>query len=348
MASGIGESTPAASDRKKRALEALERRFAAEAERLQEHHHQEDQKAKRARIPVGDAESEQRKRFHSLERRSAAEAGRLQEPHHQDSRKSKRAPNSAGGSESEKHKEGHPTTSAASASSKKDEVHPVYSEISGIVHENLLRASDLKVPSTRDTVSKVINDIVQKGGEGSKYAKRGKSLRIDNWILLDNFVPKDDSLMDARLKALRSHSKRSKKHMSRRQHRKCGSFNLPNEYHNFDLFKPMHEMWKEYIVELLKEVGKKQLAECLLMADLHGAHLLVVECKTAAFKGINGIMIRETAETFGIMTQDNCFRVVPKMGSIFIFQADCWKITLHGDKLSKRPLNRKNTHRLAR
>lgn len=119
MASGIGESTPAASDRKKRALEALERRFAAEAERLQEHHHQEDQKAKRARIPVGDAESEQRKRFHSLERRSAAEAGRLQEPHHQDSRKSKRAPNSAGDGESEKHKEGHPTTSAASASSKK-------------------------------------------------------------------------------------------------------------------------------------------------------------------------------------------------------------------------------------
>lgn len=116
MASGIGESTPAASDRKKRALEALERRFAAEAERLQEHHHQEDQKAKRARIPVGDGESEQRKRFHSLEGRYAAEAGRL---HHQDSRKSKRAPNSAGDNESEKQKEGHPTTSAASASSKK-------------------------------------------------------------------------------------------------------------------------------------------------------------------------------------------------------------------------------------
>ncbi|RWW52319.1 hypothetical protein BHE74_00041267 [Ensete ventricosum] len=137
MASGVGESTPAASDRKKRALEALERRFAAEAERLQEHHHQEDQKAKRARIPVGDGESEQPKKFHSLERRSAAEAGRLQDPHRQDSRKSKRAPNSAGDSESEKQKEGHPTTSAATASSKK--------EISGIVHENLLQAGDLKV-----------------------------------------------------------------------------------------------------------------------------------------------------------------------------------------------------------
>ncbi|RRT51145.1 hypothetical protein B296_00028945, partial [Ensete ventricosum] len=145
MASGVGESTPAASDRKKRALEALERRFAAEAERLQEHHHQEDQKAKRARIPVGDGESEQPKKFHSLERRSAAEAGRLQDPHRQDSRKSKRAPNSAGDSESEKQKEGHPTTTAATASSKKDEVHPVYLEISGIVHENLLQAGDLKV-----------------------------------------------------------------------------------------------------------------------------------------------------------------------------------------------------------
>ncbi|RWV88233.1 hypothetical protein BHE74_00041268 [Ensete ventricosum] len=211
----------------------------------------------------------------------------------------------------------------------------------------------MKVPSTRDTVSKVIDDIVQKGGEGSKYTKRGKSLRIDNWILLDNFVPNDDSLMDARLKALRSHSKRSRKHMSRRQHRKCGSFNLPNEYHNCCAFQAI-------VVYLL------------FVDDTLPLVYLVVECKTAAFKGINGIMIRETAETFGIITQDNCFRgivvtadscekmqnvlncvffgstVVPKMGSVFIFQADCWKITLHGDKLSKRPLNRKNTHRLAR
>ncbi|KAG1338062.1 putative Ribonuclease p protein subunit p29 [Cocos nucifera] len=82
----------------------------------------------------------------------------------------------------------------------------------------------------------------------------------------------------------------------------------------FNLFKPMHEMWKSYIIELLKETRKKQLAECLLMADLHGAFFLVVECKTIAFKGVSGIMIRETAETFGIITQDNRFRGIPCRG----------------------------------
>lgn len=34
----------------------------------------------------------------------------------------------------------------------------------------------------------------------------------------------------------------------------------------------------------------------------------VVECKMAVFKGVSGIMIRETAETFGIITEDNKFK----------------------------------------
>lgn len=34
----------------------------------------------------------------------------------------------------------------------------------------------------------------------------------------------------------------------------------------------------------------------------------VVECKVTSFTGVSGIMIRETAETFGIITQDDKFR----------------------------------------
>ncbi|KAJ0088443.1 hypothetical protein Patl1_32046 [Pistacia atlantica] len=78
-------------------------------------------------------------------------------------------------------------------------------------------------------------------------------------------------------------------------------------------------------------------------------------------------MVRETAETFGIATRDDKFRgshnvdlnafpqyrnflifsirvlklqmqLVPKKGSVFIFQVDCWKITLLGDKLTSRNL----------
>jgi len=43
--------------------------------------------------------------------------------------------------------------------------------------------------------------------------------------------------------------------------------------------------------------------------------LAVVECKVDSLIGLVGIMIRETAETFGIITQDNNFR-----GTSYIFQ----------------------------
>ncbi|CAD6333542.1 unnamed protein product [Miscanthus lutarioriparius] len=81
---------------------------------------------------------------------------------------------------------------------------------------------------------------------------------------------------------------------------------------------------------------KKKLSENLLSAYLHGALLIVAECKSASYEGVNGIMIRDTAETFGIISEDNRFRVVPKAGSVFILKADCWKITLIGNKLSPR------------
>ncbi|XP_072993166.1 ribonuclease MRP protein subunit POP4 isoform X2 [Typha latifolia] len=190
------------------------------------------------------------------------------------------------------------------------EAHPVYCELPGKLHENLLRAGAMD-SNRKDVVHKVVHDIIQKGEEGGKFARGAKTLKMDNWVLLDNFVAKGDGLKDARSKALVSHSKRSRKHMSMKQHRKCGSFDLPKEFHK-----------------------KKQLAECLITADLHGAFILVVECKVTSFKGSAGIMIRETGETLGIITEDNRFRVVPKLGSVFIFQAGSWKVTLYGDKLS--------------
>lgn len=36
--------------------------------------------------------------------------------------------------------------------------------------------------------------------------------------------------------------------------------------------------------------------------------IVVAECKTIAFKGTSGLMIRETANTFGLITQDDRFR----------------------------------------
>ncbi|XP_034213394.1 ribonuclease P protein subunit p29 isoform X2 [Prunus dulcis] len=232
-------------------------------------------------------------------------------------------------------------SASRSTPSKKDidESGPTYAKLSQSVHENLL-TTNVEVSGRKESkVDKVLHELLQSGDSAQKYMQGSRSKRIDNWILLDNYVQGRGVLTGSRARALQIHSKRSKKCMSIKQLKKHGLFDLPQDFHCFDKFKPMHEMWKDYIVQLLKTTGKNQLAQCLLTADLHGAIISVAECKVTSYTGVSGIMIRETAETFGIITQDDKFRVVPKRFSVFIFQVDCWKITLHGDKLTSRNLS---------
>ncbi|KAL9992447.1 putative ribonuclease P [Helianthus debilis subsp. tardiflorus] len=235
-----------------------------------------------------------------------------------------------------------PSTNAASTPSKKGKYsftwktatrdveanHPIYLPLSHPVHEKLA------VPNLEaNVVDKMLHELFQSGDSAQNYLQGSKKMEIDNRVPLDNKVQNPNVELS---KVLRSHSKRSKKHMSMKQHKKIGSLDLPQDLHKFELFQPMHEMWKDYMTQLLKAVGKSQMLQCLLSADLHGAHILVVECKMAYFKGVSGIMIRETAETFGIITKDNKLKVVLKKISVFMLQVDCWKITLQGDKLTSR------------
>ncbi|XP_015577331.2 ribonuclease MRP protein subunit POP4 isoform X1 [Ricinus communis] len=292
-------------DQRKRTQEALERRFAvAKAELLQQ------QKKSQTQRPNDEHRKENYKITNPL---SVASPANLPAA---------------------------PVTPSVNSSSKKDmeENGPAYSLLSHPVHENLLR-TNVKFQSNRGSmVDMILHELLQHGDSAQKYMQGSKSKKLDNWILLDNYVQGRGKPTSSHIRALQAHSKRSKRHMSMKQHKKCGSFDLPQDLQKFDAFKPMHEMWKAYMAQLLKNTGRNQLAQCLIGADLHGANILVAESKIASFTGVSGIMIRETVETFGIITQDNKFQVVPKRFSIFMFQVDCWKITLQGDKLTSRKL----------
>ncbi|KAG6643006.1 ribonuclease P protein subunit p29 isoform X2 [Carya illinoinensis] len=235
-------------------------------------------------------------------------------------------------------KKGSFSFSVQSASKDPEENAPAYSQLSQPVHENLLGTSSKLSSKKGQMADKILHELLQNGDAALKYIQGSRSIKMDNWILLDNFVQGRGVSTGSRIRALRTHSKRSKKHMSTKELKKCGSFDLPQELHKFDVFRPMHEMWKGYMMQLLKTCGRNQLAQFILDADLHGAIILVADCKVTSFKGVCGIMIRETAETFGIITQDDVFRVVPKKNAVFIFQVDCWKVTLLGDKLTSRNL----------
>lgn len=75
-------------------------------------------------------------------------------------------------------------------------------------------------------VDKICHELKNSG-----YMKRSKELKVDASILLDNFVPKRAGMIGSRMRDLRSISKRSKRHMSMKQHKKCGTFDLPSDCH---------------------------------------------------------------------------------------------------------------------
>jgi len=302
----------AISDQKKRTLEALQQQYtAAKAKKLQDEQ-VKSQKKSNFNTPKPKCDAPRRSKGPEITpRRTYAQ------------------PSHKGVAFSSSNCQQKPSTSSG------EEINPVYAELSCAFHDTLSKGVVSDLDGT-EVVHNVIYDIIQKGGDAGKITKGAKKLKLEKGILLDNYVQRGSRLVDAQARSLLIHSKRSKRHMSLKQHKKCGSFDLDGTFHKYDLYKPMHEMWKDYIRELMDLSPKKKFTENLLSADLHGALLIVAECKAASYKGVNGIMIRDTAETFGIISEDNRFRVVPKAGSVFVLQADRWKFTLIGDKLSPR------------
>ncbi|GAB2235734.1 hypothetical protein Drorol1_Dr00026174 [Drosera rotundifolia] len=216
---------------------------------------------------------------------------------------------------------------------------PIYQHINLPLHENLttIKGLCLMPDQKRDIAKHIMHELFKSGDIAEKFNHASRARKSDNWILLDNHVQGRGTVV-SNPRALQHQSKRSKKRMSMTQFKKYGAYQLPEEHRKFDTFVPIHEMWKNYVKQHLKYSSKdhRSVTMSLIGADLHGAVVRVVECKDTTLLGVVGIMIQETAETFGIITQDNKFKVVPKMGSVFILQADCWKVTLLGDKLVSR------------
>lgn len=74
---------------------------------------------------------------------------------------------------------------------------------------------------------KLLHELLQGGDSAQKYMQGSRSIKFDNWILLDNFVKGRLMSTGSQIRALKNHSKRSKRHMSMKQLKKSGVFELP-------------------------------------------------------------------------------------------------------------------------
>ena len=103
----------------------------------------------------------------------------------------------------------------------------IYSQLLGSCLPGIVQLSSRK----GDMVDKILHELLQNGDMAQKYMQKSRKIHIDHFVLLDNYVQGHGVSTGSHIRALRMHSKRSKKHMSMKQHKKCGSFDLPQELH---------------------------------------------------------------------------------------------------------------------
>lgn len=186
-----------------------------------------------------------------------------------------------------------------------------------------------------NAIDSIIRDLVQESGKAVRDLDSVLDSKVqDRVLLLDNPARHGKAVERARRRVKQSLAKRSNTHLSKHQQKLIGSYDLPSQYRKFDLFLPMHEMWKAYAKRVVEDNRGKMIEPSLLQMDLHGAFLAVVEAKIDNQVGVEGIMIRETTNTFAIVTTANKIKVIPKAGSVFIFRLDDMCVTLYGDRVS--------------
>lgn len=106
---------------------------------------------------------------------------------------------------------------------------------------------------------------------------------------------------------------------TKEKHKKNSSSNKKQQQQRkFNNYLPLHDMWKEYMLSML---GTSSLFnnELLLKADYHGCIFRVVKSRCGSYIGKEGMVIKETENTFQLLTRDDKFFIIPKNGSVFQF-----------------------------
>ncbi|XP_070617750.1 ribonuclease P protein subunit p29 [Erythrolamprus reginae] len=135
-----------------------------------------------------------------------------------------------------------------------------------------------------------------------------------------------------------------RKGLSAKQRREMHLFEIPPEQQRYEIFIPLHELWKQYIRELcngLKPDAHPQMIQTkLLKADLHGALVTVTKSRCPSYVGITGIVVQETKYVFKIVTKEDKLKVIPKRNNIFSLETDGFVSYIYGSRIQFRASER--------
>ncbi|XP_057198316.1 ribonuclease P protein subunit p29 [Triplophysa rosa] len=138
--------------------------------------------------------------------------------------------------------------------------------------------------------------------------------------------------------------KKKAKGLNAKERRRLKIFQLKPEHQKYELFLPLHELWKQYIVDLcngLKPASNPQMIQQkLLKADFHGAVLTVVRSKCPSYVGLTGILVQELKHIFKIITKEDKLKVIPKRNSVFSVEIGDFVTHIYGSKFELRSSER--------
>ncbi|XP_061132082.1 ribonuclease P protein subunit p29 isoform X6 [Syngnathus typhle] len=139
------------------------------------------------------------------------------------------------------------------------------------------------------------------------------------------------------------HKKRPKG-LNAQQKREIKIFHIKSEHQRYEVFLPLHDLWKQYIIDLcngLKPTSSPHsVQQKLLKADFHGAIITVVRSKCPSYVGTTGILIQEFKHVFKMITKQDKFKVIPKRNSVFQVEINGFISFIYGNKFEQRASER--------
>ncbi|XP_059215495.1 ribonuclease P protein subunit p29 [Centropristis striata] len=134
------------------------------------------------------------------------------------------------------------------------------------------------------------------------------------------------------------------KGLNARQKRTMKIFQIKPEHQRYELFLPLHQLWRQYIIDLcsgLKPESNPQFVQQkLLKADFHGAIITVVRSKCPSYVGTTGILVQEFKHVFKIITREDRLKVIPKRNSVFAVEINGFISHIYGSKFEQRASER--------
>ncbi|KAI1317448.1 RNase P/RNase MRP complex subunit [Mortierella claussenii] len=215
----------------------------------------------------------------------------------------------------------------------------LYSQLSDSVRRSAGLDSNLTGQSIAADTRTFVPDYVEKAIVDGYDTSEVYNSKVKNKVfMLDN--PPTRETNEAKEKQKQRRRANKSKALTAKEKRTLDVYNIPLESRKYELFLPLHELWKGYMEELFGSTNPLAFTQKLLKADFHGAIITVARSKCPTYIGTSGIVAQETENVFKIITPTNALQVIPKTNNVFTIRVRDSVFTVHGNQFRYRASQR--------